>query len=71
MNKAGDGFASTWLVSNSVQWKRRQKSAQINNMLKMQDIFDLLIPFSVTLILNKKNFTIANNVCDPIYQIIV
>ena len=36
--------------------KGRQKSARINNMLKIQNIFDLLIPFSVTLILNRKKF---------------
>ena len=37
---------------NKTQWKA--KVTRIKNMLKMQDIFDLLIPFSVTLILNKK-----------------
>ena len=51
--------------------KGRQKSARINNMLKMHDIFDLLIQFSITLILNKKNITTANILCDLIYQIIV
>ena len=53
------------------QTQGKTKSARINNMLKMQDMSDLLIQFSITLILNKKNITTANNVCDPIYQIIV
>ena len=48
-------------IAELIERKGRQKSARINNMLKNARYFDLLIPFSVTLILNKTNFTIANN----------
>ena len=41
-------------IAELIKRKGRQKSTRIKNMLKMQDIFDLLIPFSVTLILNSK-----------------
>ena len=71
MNKAGDGFASAWLVSNSVQWKRRQQSAQIDNMLKNARYFWPFDPIFCNPDFVDEKFTIANNVYDPIYQIIV
>ena len=58
-------------IAELIKCKWWQKSARINNMLENARYFWPFDPSLVTLILKKKNSTIANNVYDPIYQIIL